>query len=43
MTKYSMQAEPKRQLNRLQREVLDALCISKSRDQTQPCIDQMRI
>ena len=26
MTKYSMQAEPK-QLNRLQREVLDTLCI----------------
>ena len=27
MTKFSMQAEPKQQLNRLQREVLDTLCI----------------
>ena len=41
MTK-SMQAEPK-QLYRLQREVLDTLCIENSRDQTQPCIEQMRI
>ena len=42
MTKFSMQAEPK-QLNRLQREVLDTLCIENRRDQSQPCIDQMRI
>ena len=37
MTKFSMQAEPK-QLNRLQREVLDTLCIENREIKRSPAL-----